>query len=64
MYGKRDLTKFIIQTLLAKLTAIGTTLGVTACMAILWRQGGKKKRNSMKQGYWEAKKRSYLPYGQ
>ncbi|MBQ6162324.1 MAG: smalltalk protein [Prevotella sp.] len=43
MYGKRDLTKFIIQTLLAKLTAIGTTLGVTACMAILWRLGGKKK---------------------
>jgi hypothetical protein len=53
--------EFIIQTLLAKLTAIGTTLGVTACMAILWRQGGKKKRNSMKQGNWETKNKELFP---
>lgn len=31
--GKRDTWRFIIQTLLAILTAIGTTLGVTSCMA-------------------------------
>ncbi|MCI5710215.1 MAG: smalltalk protein [Prevotella sp.] len=31
--NKRDTWRFIIQTLLAILTAIGTTLGVTSCMA-------------------------------
>ncbi len=30
---KRDTWRFIIQTLIAVLTAIGTTLGVTSCMA-------------------------------
>ena len=30
--SKRDTWRFIIQTLLAVLTAIGTTLGVTSCM--------------------------------
>ena len=29
---KKETVKFIIQTLLAILTAIGTTLGVTSCM--------------------------------
>ncbi|WP_178796789.1 smalltalk protein [Bacteroidaceae bacterium] len=29
---KRDTWKFVIQTLVAILTAIGTTLGVTSCM--------------------------------
>ena len=30
--GKKEILKFVIQTLLAILTAIGTTLGVTSCM--------------------------------
>ena len=29
---KKETIKFIIQTLIAILTAIGTTLGVTSCM--------------------------------
>lgn len=29
---KRETWKFIVQTLLAILTAIGTTLGVTSCL--------------------------------
>ena len=29
---KKETWKFIIQTLIAILTAIGTTLGVTSCM--------------------------------
>ncbi len=30
--NKKDVIKFIIQTLLAILTAIGTTLGVISCL--------------------------------
>ena len=30
--SKKDTWKFIIQTLISILTAIGTTLGVTSCM--------------------------------
>ena len=29
---KKDFWKFVIQTVIAILTAIGTTLGVTSCM--------------------------------
>lgn len=29
---KKEIAKFIIQTLIAILTAFGTTLGVTSCM--------------------------------
>ena len=29
---KKDVWKFVIQTVIAILTAIGTTLGVTSCM--------------------------------
>ena len=32
MNSKKDLWKFVIQTVIAILTAIGTTLGVTSCM--------------------------------
>lgn len=31
---KKETVKFIIQTLLAILTAIGTTLGVTSCIGV------------------------------
>ena len=30
--SKKDTWKFIIQTLISILTALGTTLGVTSCM--------------------------------
>ena len=33
MGTKKDVWKFVIQTVIAILTAIGTTLGVTSCMA-------------------------------
>ncbi len=32
---KRETWKFIIQTAIAILTAIGTTIGVTSCMGVL-----------------------------
>ena len=32
MNSKKDVWKFVIQTVIAILTAIGTTLGVTSCM--------------------------------
>ena len=32
MKKKKDVWKFVIQTVIAILTAIGTTLGVTSCM--------------------------------
>ena len=32
---KKEFWKFVVQTLLAVLTAIATALGVTSCMAIL-----------------------------
>ena len=32
---KKETWKFLIQTLLAILTAIATTLGVTSCMGVL-----------------------------
>ena len=31
--SKKEIWKFIVQTLIAILTGIGTTLGVTSCMA-------------------------------
>ncbi|MCR5130625.1 MAG: smalltalk protein [Prevotella sp.] len=31
--NKKEFWKYIIQTLIAILTAIGTTLGVTSCLA-------------------------------
>ena len=32
MGTKKDVWKFVIQTVITILTAIGTTLGVTSCM--------------------------------
>ena len=32
---KKETWKFLIQTLLAILTAIATTLGVTSCMGVI-----------------------------
>ncbi|MDO4165538.1 MAG: smalltalk protein [Bacteroides sp.] len=31
----KETWKFVVQTLIAILTAIGTTLGVTSCMGVL-----------------------------
>ena len=31
--SKKEIWKFVVQTLIAILTAIGTTFGVTSCMA-------------------------------
>ena len=31
--SKKEIWKFVVQTLIAILTAIGTTLGITSCMA-------------------------------
>ena len=30
--SKKEIWKFVVQTLIAILTAIGTTLGITSCM--------------------------------
>lgn len=35
MKNKKELWKYIIQLLIAILTAMGTTLGVTSCMSML-----------------------------
>lgn len=35
MNSKRDTWKFVVQTLLAILSAIATSLGVSSCMKIL-----------------------------
>ncbi len=35
MKNKRELLKYGIQLLIAILTAIGTTIGVTSCMSVL-----------------------------
>ena len=39
---KKEIIKYGIQLLIAILTAIGTTIGITSCMSMLLYIGGKR----------------------